>query len=98
MSFIGTKKYRIFFLFLAIDAPKECFNRWLLERKVLDQGQDPVLPSNCVPEISVAMYREIMNDIPMKLVKPKFTGRILQCFLSVPRESSFHFASSCSRR
>ena len=24
----------------------------------------------------MSMYREIMNDIPMKLVKPKFTGKI----------------------
>lgn len=58
----------------AIDAPRESFNRWLLERRVIDQGSDPVLPSYCFPEISMSMYREIMNDIPMKLVKPKFTG------------------------
>jgi len=57
-----------------IDAPKESFNRWLLERKTVDGGQDPLLPSQCTPEISESMYREIMNDIPMKLVKPKFTG------------------------
>ena len=57
-----------------IDAPKDSFNRWLLERKVLDQGKDPALPSYCFPEISMSMYREIMNDLPMKLVKPKFTG------------------------
>jgi len=70
-----------------IDAPKESFNRWLLERKVSEGGPrndhyrhspvdraDPVLPSRCSPEISMSMYREIMNDIPMKLVKPKFTG------------------------
>ena len=57
-----------------IDAPKDSFNRWLLERKVIDQGKDPILPSYCFPEISMSMYREIMNDIPMKLVKPKFTG------------------------
>jgi len=57
-----------------IDAPKDSFNRWLLERKVIDQGKDPFLPSYCFPEISMSMYREIMNDIPMKLVKPKFTG------------------------
>jgi len=57
-----------------IDAPKESFNRWLLERKVIDQGTDPLFPSYCFPEISMAMYREIMNDIPMKLVRPKFTG------------------------
>lgn len=57
-----------------IDAPKESFNRWMLERKTIDQGKDPLFPSYCFPEISMAMYREIMNDIPMKLVRPKFTG------------------------
>ncbi|KAL0274131.1 UNVERIFIED_CONTAM: hypothetical protein PYX00_006629 [Menopon gallinae] len=57
-----------------IDAPKESFNRWLLERKLVDEGCDPLLPSKCIPEISMSMYREIMEDIPMKLVKPKFTG------------------------
>ncbi|XP_049949039.1 mRNA (2'-O-methyladenosine-N(6)-)-methyltransferase [Schistocerca serialis cubense] len=58
----------------AIDAPKDSFNRWLMERKVIDTGCDPLLPSNCFPEISASMYREIMNDIPIKLVRPKFTG------------------------
>ncbi|KAM7355341.1 phosphorylated CTD-interacting factor 1 isoform 2-T2 [Cochliomyia hominivorax] len=57
-----------------IKAPKDSFNRWLIERKVIDSGCDPLLPSNCVPEISSSMYREIMNDIPIKIVKPKFTG------------------------
>ena len=56
-----------------IDAPRDSFNRWLLERKTIDRGMDPVLPSDCIPEISMSMYREIMNDVPMKLVKPKFT-------------------------
>nr|CAH7716933.1 unnamed protein product [Callosobruchus chinensis] len=58
----------------SIDAPKESFNRWLMERKVIDTGYDPLLPSNCYPEISLCMYKEIMNDIPIKLVRPKFTG------------------------
>ncbi|EEB18306.1 Phosphorylated CTD-interacting factor, putative [Pediculus humanus corporis] len=57
-----------------IDAPKESFNRWLLERKVIDEGNDPFLPSNCIPEVSLSMFKEIMEDIPMKLVRPKFTG------------------------
>ncbi|XP_076336862.1 mRNA (2'-O-methyladenosine-N(6)-)-methyltransferase-like isoform X1 [Tachypleus tridentatus] len=57
-----------------IDAPKESFNRWLMERKVIDKGNDPLLPSNCQPEVSYTMYREIMNDIPIKLVRPKFSG------------------------
>ncbi|XP_058802747.1 mRNA (2'-O-methyladenosine-N(6)-)-methyltransferase [Phymastichus coffea] len=58
----------------SIDAPKDSFNRWLMERKVIDMGTDPLLPSQCFPEISMSMYREIMNDIPIKLVRPKFTG------------------------
>lgn len=58
-----------------IDAPKDSFNRWLMERKVNDQGgSDPLLPSHCFPEISRSMYEEIMNDIPIKLTHPKFTG------------------------
>lgn len=57
-----------------IKSPKESFYRWLMERKVIDRGCDPLLPSNCSPEISPLMYREIMNDIPLKIVKPKFTG------------------------
>lgn len=57
-----------------IKAPKDSFNRWLIERKIIDQGCDPLLPSQCSPEISPSMYREIMNDIPIKIVKPKFTG------------------------
>lgn len=57
-----------------IDAPKDSFNRWLIERKLIDLGSDPLLPSQCYPEISVSMYSEIMNDIPLKLVKPRFTG------------------------
>ncbi|EDV52561.1 phosphorylated CTD-interacting factor 1 [Drosophila erecta] len=57
-----------------IKAPRDSFNRWLMERKVIDTGCDPLLPSNCLPEISSSMYREIMSDIPIKIVKPKFTG------------------------
>lgn len=41
---------------------------------VLLLGYDALLPSNCYPEISMSMYKEIMNDIPIKLVRPKFTG------------------------
>ncbi|XP_013168370.1 PREDICTED: phosphorylated CTD-interacting factor 1 [Papilio xuthus] len=59
----------------SIDAPKDSFNRWLMERKVNDQGgSDPLLPSHCFPEISRSMYEEIMNDIPIKLTHTKFTG------------------------
>jgi phosphorylated CTD-interacting factor 1 len=58
----------------SIKAPRGSFNRWLMERKVIDRGCDPILPSQCNPEVSPAMYREIIHDIPIKLVKPKFTS------------------------
>ncbi|XP_018023571.1 mRNA (2'-O-methyladenosine-N(6)-)-methyltransferase isoform X2 [Hyalella azteca] len=57
-----------------IDAPRDSFNRWIMERKVVDQGCDPFLPSQCFPEVSLSMYKGIMNDIPIKLNRPKFTG------------------------
>jgi len=41
---------------------------------VVDMGNDPMLPTACTNEVSQAMYREIMNDIPVKLVKPKYSG------------------------
>ena len=58
----------------SIKAPKGSFIRWLMERKVIDKGLDPVLPSQCANAISSAMYREIIMDIPIKIVKPKFTS------------------------
>ncbi|XP_077582615.1 mRNA (2'-O-methyladenosine-N(6)-)-methyltransferase isoform X3 [Stigmatopora nigra] len=55
-----------------IDPPRESFNRWLLERKVTDRGRDPVLPSECRPVISPSMFREVMNDIPIRLSRIKY--------------------------
>ena len=55
-----------------IEPPKESFNRWLLERKVIDAGSDPLFPTSCHPEISRAMYAEIMQDIPCRLQRPKY--------------------------
>lgn len=49
-----------------IDPPRESFNRWLLERKVVDRGPDPLLPSVCDPVVSPSMFREIMNDVPIR--------------------------------
>lgn len=57
-----------------IDAPSESFNRWLIERRVVDHGTEPLLPSGCPTALSPAMFREIMNDIPVKLTKPKYTN------------------------
>ena len=57
-----------------IEVPKDSFNRWLMERKLVDKGGDPLLPSSCFPEVSRCMYNEIMNDIPIKLYRPKFSG------------------------
>ncbi|XP_053669875.1 mRNA (2'-O-methyladenosine-N(6)-)-methyltransferase [Anopheles nili] len=58
----------------SIAPPKDSFQRWLMERRTIDQGVDPLLPSQCSPEISPQMYREILRDIPIKIMKPKFTG------------------------
>ncbi|XP_068598718.1 mRNA (2'-O-methyladenosine-N(6)-)-methyltransferase [Brachionichthys hirsutus] len=55
-----------------IDPPRESFNRWLLERKVIDKGHDSLLPSDCEPVISPSMFREIMNDIPIRLSRIKY--------------------------
>ncbi|XP_053171924.1 mRNA (2'-O-methyladenosine-N(6)-)-methyltransferase [Scomber japonicus] len=55
-----------------IDPPRESFNRWLLERKVIDKGHDPLLPSECEPVISPSMFREVMNDIPIRLSRIKY--------------------------
>ena len=66
----------LLFFNLGIKAPTESFNRWLMERKVCDQGHDPMLPSTCVSEVSQSMYREIMNDIPIKLDNPKYYGDV----------------------
>lgn len=63
---------------LGIHAPTESFNRWLLERKVNDHGKgqfsDPILPSECDSPVSPSMCREILNDIPVKLTKPKYVS------------------------
>ncbi|XP_066558286.1 mRNA (2'-O-methyladenosine-N(6)-)-methyltransferase [Amia ocellicauda] len=55
-----------------IEPPRESFNRWLLERKVLDKGTDPLLPSECDPIVSPSMFREVMNDIPIRLSRIKY--------------------------
>uniref|UniRef100_H3BHH4 mRNA (2'-O-methyladenosine-N(6)-)-methyltransferase n=2 Tax=Latimeria chalumnae TaxID=7897 RepID=H3BHH4_LATCH len=55
-----------------IEPPRESFNRWLLERKVIDKGKDPLLPSDCDPIISPSMFREVMNDIPIRLSRIKY--------------------------
>jgi len=61
------------FVPVAIESPAESFNRWLLERKVVDRVPvDPLLPASCPMELSASMYREIINDIPLRLVKPKY--------------------------
>jgi len=51
--------------------------RWMMERKVHDAKiVDPIFPSCESAEgfVSQVMYKEVMNDIPLKLVKPRFTG------------------------
>ena len=46
----------------------------MLERKVVDKGSDPLLPSNCEPVVSPSMFREIMNDIPIRYVPTAEAG------------------------
>ena len=58
----------------SLDAPKDSFTHWILERKTTDKGCDPFLPSECNNEMSETLYNEIMNDIPVKIYKPKFSG------------------------
>ncbi|XP_075680046.1 mRNA (2'-O-methyladenosine-N(6)-)-methyltransferase-like [Dermatophagoides pteronyssinus] len=57
-----------------IDPPKDSFTKWIIERKIIDKGCDPILPSECINELSNWLYQEIMNDIPIKLIRPKFSG------------------------
>ncbi|KAK7114167.1 mRNA (2'-O-methyladenosine-N(6)-)-methyltransferase-like [Littorina saxatilis] len=57
-----------------IGAPPNAYNRALLAHKIRDKGRDPLLPTQCFPELCMSLFREIMNDIPVKLVKPRYTG------------------------
>lgn len=63
-----------------------------MERKIADlRGMDPVFPSCDVQEgvVSQVMFKEIMNDIPMKVVKPRFTGDA--------RKQLAKYAEACKR-
>ncbi|XP_076470748.1 mRNA (2'-O-methyladenosine-N(6)-)-methyltransferase-like isoform X2 [Babylonia areolata] len=57
-----------------IEAPTNAYNRALLAHKVRDTGTDPLMPTQCQPELCASLVREIMNDIPIKLFKPAHTG------------------------
>lgn len=57
-----------------IEAPKESLNRWFMERKLIDKGGDPLFPSQCHNELSQSLYQEIMGEVPVKLIRPKFSG------------------------
>ena len=37
----------------------------------MDKGCDALLPSDCPQPLSQAMFREVMNDIPVRLVRPR---------------------------
>lgn len=45
---------------------------------MIDKGHDPLLPSDCEPVISPSMFREVMNDIPIR-----WDSELLQLFLSL---------------
>lgn len=79
----------------------------MLERKVVDKGSDPLLPSNCEPIVSPSMFREIMNDIPIRYSSKAWWGGLcaqlniedLQlcalCHLDYPESSSGKKPSAC---
>jgi phosphorylated CTD-interacting factor 1 len=56
---------------VGVEEPKESFNRWLLERKVLSISGDPLLPALSLPKISQSMHREIIADVPVKLKRAR---------------------------
>ncbi|XP_069740810.1 mRNA (2'-O-methyladenosine-N(6)-)-methyltransferase isoform X3 [Narcine bancroftii] len=72
-----------------IDPPRDSFNRWLLERKAIDKGKDPLLPSDCDPVVSPSMFREVMNDIPIRLSRIKYREEA--------RKLLFKYAESAKR-
>ncbi|XP_071957901.1 mRNA (2'-O-methyladenosine-N(6)-)-methyltransferase-like [Antedon mediterranea] len=55
-----------------VDAPAESFNFWLLERIFKDKGHDPMLPSDCDPPVSPILFDEIINEIPIRLVRVRY--------------------------
>uniref|UniRef100_A0A4W3JB03 mRNA (2'-O-methyladenosine-N(6)-)-methyltransferase n=1 Tax=Callorhinchus milii TaxID=7868 RepID=A0A4W3JB03_CALMI len=72
-----------------IEPPRDSFNRWLLERKVIDKGKDLLLPSDCDPIVSPSMFREVMNDIPIRLSRIKYREEA--------RKLLFKYAESAKR-
>lgn len=46
---------------------------------MVDKGTDPLLPSDCEPVVSPSMFREIMNDIPIRYCSK--TGHLAGMFL-----------------
>ena len=62
-----------------------------MEQKIKDTKVDPVFPccENAEGAISASMFREIMNDVPMKVVKPRFTGDA--------RKQLAKFAEACKK-
>ncbi|PAA53478.1 hypothetical protein BOX15_Mlig032164g2 [Macrostomum lignano] len=57
-----------------IQPPPDSFNRWLIERYLSDKGSDPLFPSDCDNELSYALFREIINDLPVRLCRPKLSA------------------------
>ena len=68
------------------------YDRWLLEQKIKDlKGIDPLFPSCDNPEgiVSPVLLKEILNDVPMKVIKPRFTGDA--------RKQLAKFAEACKK-
>jgi phosphorylated CTD-interacting factor 1 len=63
-----------------------------VERKMHDRkGVDPIFPSCDEADgvVSQVMFKEIMNDIPIKILKPRFTGDA--------RKQLSKFADACKK-
>jgi len=65
---------------------------WMLEQKIRDlKGIDALFPSCDTAEgiLSFALFKEIMNDVPMKILKPRFPGDA--------RKQLAKFAEACKK-
>lgn len=62
-----------------------------MEQKIRDSKVDPLFPccENADGVISASMFKEIMNDVPMKVIKPRFTGDA--------RKQLAKFAEACKK-
>ncbi|XP_065840997.1 mRNA (2'-O-methyladenosine-N(6)-)-methyltransferase-like isoform X2 [Oscarella lobularis] len=56
---------------IGIDEPRESFNRWILERKVIGCHGDPFFPALTESPVSTTMLRELSGNLPARLKEPR---------------------------